>query len=32
MDQAAGMSAEDQQAMIRSMVDGLDERLKANRR
>lgn len=30
MDQAAGMSSEDQQAMIRSMVDGLDERLKAD--
>ncbi len=30
MQDAAGMSADDQQAMIRSMVDGLDEKLKAN--
>jgi cytochrome c-type biogenesis protein CcmH len=30
MDSAAGMSKDDQQAMIRSMVDGLDQRLKAN--
>jgi cytochrome c-type biogenesis protein CcmH len=30
MKDAASMSSEDQQAMIRSMVDGLDEKLKAN--
>lgn len=30
MEQAANMSAEDRQAMIRSMVDGLEEKLKAD--
>jgi len=30
MKDAAGMSADDQQAMIRSMVDGLDQKLAAN--
>jgi cytochrome c-type biogenesis protein CcmH len=30
MEAAANMSAEDRQAMIRSMVDGLEEKLKAN--